>query len=268
MPAMFQYEFVRLGIAAGMITAIIAPVIGCFLVMRRYSFMADTISHVSLAGVAIGLLTGIHPVLSAAVTAIIVGIWVEKIRQRQESLPETTLAICLSGGLALAAVLLSLSRGINVSLHGILFGSIATITREDVSTIALLGIVVLCSIGLLYRWLTAIAFDEELALTSGVPVRFVNHSFILLTAMTVTVSMRIVGALLISALMIVPVAAAMRLVRSTRSTLLLAICLSCLSMVGGMFISYIADTSSGGTIVLVAIGCFVATDCLARILRR
>jgi len=256
MPMIFQYEFMVLAFLAGLITAVIAPTIGIFLVTRRYSFMADTLAHVSLAGLAIGFLTGAQPIIAAMVTATIAAIWVETIRRKKRVLGESALSMFLSGGLALAAVLLSASQGLNVNLHSVLFGSIATVNRSDVIIIYVLGAVIIATITFFWKELTCIAFDEELAETGGVQIRIINYIFVILTAVTVSVSMRIVGILLIGALMVIPVTAAMQFDRSFRVTLWLAIVFSLLSVIVGLFVAYYIGFSSGGTIVLLAMGLF------------
>ncbi len=254
--SIFQYEFMILAFIAGIVTAIIAPVMGVFLVTRRYSFMADTLAHVSLAGVAIGYLTGTEPILSAMAVSALTAIWVEELRRKKRALGESALSMFLSGGLALAAVLLSASQGLNVNLHSVLFGSIATVNRTDIWIIASLGIVVLTAITFFYKELTCIAFDEELAETGGVQTRIINHIFVILTAVTVSVSMRIVGILLIGALMVIPVTAAMQVSKSFRGTMWMAIGFSLVSVIGGLFIAYYVGLSSGGTIVLLSMTLF------------
>jgi len=256
LPEIFQYEFMVLAFIAGLITAIIAPTMGMFLVARRYSFMADTLAHVSLAGVAIGYLTKTEPILMAMLVSALTALWVEALRRKKRTLGESALSMFLSGGLALAAVLLSASQGLNVNLHSVLFGSIATVNRSDVLIISVLGVGAIVTISLLYKELTCIAFDEELAETGGIPTRFINMIFVILVAITVSISMRIIGVLLIGALMVIPVIAAMQFDRSFRQTLWIAISLSLLSVIVGLFVSYYAGFSSGGTIVLIAMGLF------------
>ncbi len=254
--SIFQYEFMVLAFIAGIVTAIVAPTMGIFLVTRRYSFMADTLAHVSLAGVAVGFLTGMQPIITAMIVSTLAAIWVETIRRKKRVLGESALSMFLSGGLALAAVLLSASQGLNVNLHSVLFGSIATVNRTDVILICTLGAVVLATIAFLWKELTCIAFDEELAETGGVQVRAINYIFVILTAVTVSVAMRIVGILLIGALMVIPVTTAMQFERSFRATLWIAIALSLLAVITGLFVAYYVGFSSGGTIVLLSMGFF------------
>ncbi len=253
----FHYDFMIRAFTAGIITAVIAPMIGVFLVTRRYSFMADTLAHVSLAGVAVGYLTGLQPIITAMIASALTALSVEHLRHNRKVLGESALALFLSGGLALAAVLLSAAQGLNVNLSSVLFGSIATVNRSDLLIISLLGALVIFIVIFLYRELAAISFDEELAATSGLPVQVINRIFVVLAAVTVSLSMRIVGVLLIGALMVIPVIAAMQFERSFRRTMVIAVGISLFSTVTGLYASYYLGYASGGTIVLIAIAIFL-----------
>lgn len=263
--SIFQYDFMIRAFTAGIITAVIAPTIGIFLVTRRYSFMADTLAHVSLAGVAIGYLTGLQPIMTAMVASALTALSVEHLRSKQKILGESALALFLSGGLALAAVLLSAAQGLNINLSNVLFGSIATVNSTDITIIAILGAFVLFTIILLYKELVSISFDEELAATGGVSVALINRIFVVLAAITVSLSMRIVGILLIGALMVIPVIGAMQYEKGFRTTLFLSVGISVFSMLSGLYLSYYLGYSSGGTIVLIAIAIFLLSTLLKKI---
>ncbi len=260
---MFQYEFMTRAFLAGVLVAVIAPMIGMFLVVRRYSFMADTLAHVALAGVAAGLLTGVQPILTALAASLLTAVSVESLRFGKKLLGETALSIFLSGGLAISSILLSLG-GTGANLHGILFGSIATVTRADLLLISALGLLVTLSVILLYKEFFAIAHDEDLAIASGLPVRFLNLLLVCLAAVTVALTMRVVGVLLVGALMVIPVASAMQLKCSFRRTLALAVAFSLFSVVTGLTASFYLGLASGGTIVLTALAVFVACALLGK----
>ncbi len=262
----FRYDFMLRAFAAGIITAVIAPMIGMFLVTRRYSFMADTLAHVSLAGVAVGYLTNVQPIIAATVASVLTALSVEHLRAKRKVLGESALALFLSGGLAVAAVLLSAAGGLNVNLSSVLFGSIATVNVQDLTIIALLGALVLLTVFFLYKELVSISFDEELATASGISVPLINRIFVVLAAVTVSLSMRIVGILLIGALMVIPVVAAMQFETSFRRTLQIAIGISLFSTVAGLYAAYYLGFSSGGTIVLIAIGIFLLSGLFKRAL--
>ena len=253
----FAYDFMVRAFAAGIVTAVIAPTIGIFLVTRRYAFMADALSHISLAGVAIGYLLGVEPIFTAFAASTVAAISVEKLRSSKQAIGETALALFLSGGLALASVLLSISKGVNINLGSILFGSITTVSAKDVTMISGLAVVVLLAIAAVYKELLAVSFDEELAATAGIRVRALNYLLVVLAALTVSLSMRTVGVLLVGALMVIPVVAAMQWRQGFFRTLMIAIALSLLSVILGLFVAYYADTATGGTIILIAIGFFL-----------
>lgn len=251
----FAYDFMIRAFAAGLITAVVAPTIGMFLVMRRYSFMADTLAHVSLAGVSIAALTGTQPIFTAMALSVAAAGCTEALRRNGKVLGESALSLFLSGGLALSAVLLSLSRS-GSNLSAILFGSITTVTAFDVRVILGVGIVVIAVIVLLFKDLFAASFDEDLALVSGLPARGLNLVLLVLAAVTVSTSMRIVGVLMVGALMVIPVIAAMQWRRGFRQTWGISVLIALLSVVIGLTLSYYAGLASGGTIVLVSIGFF------------
>jgi zinc transport system permease protein len=252
-----QYSFIVRGLEAGIIVAIVAPLIGIFLVLRRYSLIADTLAHVSLAGVAIGLLFGINPVLAALGTALIASLGIEKLRDSKKVYGESALALFLSGSLALAIVLLGLARGFNANLFNYLFGSIATVTQSDVYIIYVLGFSVIAVLGFSYKELVYVTFDEESAKVSGIPTRFINTALIILTAITVALAIPIVGVLLIAALIVIPVVAALQLRQSFARTIIFAEIISIFSVISGIFVSFYLDLSTGGTIVLIMLAIFV-----------
>jgi zinc transport system permease protein len=249
----FQYSFMLRAFAAGTIIGLIAPLIGSFLVARRYALIADSLSHVALAGVAIGLLTGIYPIYTAITVAVIVALLIEHLRSSRRISGEMALAIFLSGGLAVAITLLSLAHGFSVDLFSYLFGSITTVTSTDIWTISILGIATLATIILLYKELFFISFDEESAKVSGLPTKTINNILIILAAITVGLAMRIVGILLIGALMVIPVVTAIQLARSFKQSLLLASLLGVISVVTGLCAAYYLNLPAGGAIVILAL---------------
>ncbi|MFZ2979335.1 MAG: metal ABC transporter permease, partial [Candidatus Magasanikiibacteriota bacterium] len=226
-----QYGFVVRGLEAGIVVAIIAPLIGIFLVLRRYSLIADTLSHVSLAGISIGLLLGLNPMVTALGSTVLASFGIERLRTSKKVYGESSLALFMSGSLALAIVLLSLSNGLNANLFNYLFGSIVTVTANDVFMISLLAIVVVITLFTFYKELVYVTFDEEAAKVSGVPVRFINTTLIFLTALTVSLAMPIVGVLLIAALIVVPVVTALQLRKSFIQTIIYAEIISIFSVI-------------------------------------
>ncbi|HYI74353.1 MAG TPA: metal ABC transporter permease [Gaiellaceae bacterium] len=242
----------RLALAAGGIVGVLAPAVGFFLVQRRQSLFGDGIGHVAFAGVAAGILLDVSPVLTALVFAVVGGIAIELLRSRGGAAGDQALALVFYTGIALGVVLVAEAGALNVSLFQYLFGSILTVTRGDLATIAVLGGLGLATVALLYRAFAAVVIDEEGARVAGVPIGSLNVALAALTAVTVALSMRIVGILLVAALMVLPVSAAGRLARSMRSTLVLSTAIGLGSAFLGLTISYYADLPPGGTIVLVA----------------
>jgi zinc transport system permease protein len=247
----FQYDFIIRGLIAGLIVGVIAPLIGVFLVLRRYSLIADTLSHVSLAGIALGLIFGWNPAFAALGTTVIAALGLEKLRVSRRIYNESALAIYLSGSLALAVVLLSLAHGFNSNLFSYLFGSIVTVTSHDIYVMAILALIVIVTLAAFFKEIVFITFDEEAAKVSGLPVRLVNTIFIVLAALTVSLSIPIIGVLLIAALIVIPPVTALQLRRSLLPTIVYAEIFSLFSVSAGLLLSFYFNLATGGTIVLV-----------------
>jgi zinc transport system permease protein len=250
-------EFMRLAFATGAIIGILAPAVGFFLVQRRMSLIGDGVGHVAFAGVAAGYLLGISPVATGVAASIAGAVAVEWLRARHRTVGDQALALLFYTGIAGGVVLVSAAGALNANLFTFLFGSILTVTNGDLLLVSVLGAVGLTVIGGLYHALVATSLDEESERVSGMRVGFLNVVLAALTGVTIAASMRIVGILLIAALMVLPVIAAGRIAWSVRSTMLIAIGIGLLSVFAGLTTSYYADLAPGGTIVLVAAGAFV-----------
>jgi zinc transport system permease protein len=264
---LLQYDFMRRALVAGLVTAVVAPTIGIFFVVRRYSAMADAIAHFALAGVAAGLVAGTPFIPTALIVSIASVLGIEKMRERRSLPSDTIVSLFLFAGLAIAVVLIGLARGKNVNVMNFLFGSIVTVTVFDLMLISAIGAVVMVVTALLWRPLFAVSIDEETAEAHGLPVRWINRLLAVLGAATVAISMNVVGVLLIGALMVVPVLAAMKLRVGFFCTWLLAVAVSVLSALSGLFVSYQLNLASGGTIVLAAIGGFILCSLLGPVVR-
>ncbi len=268
MPEFLQYAFMHRAFAAGAITALICPAIGVFLVPRRLSLIADTLAHVALAGVALGLLAGVSPVIGALVVTLLGAVGMERLRAHGALSGDAALAVFLSGGFAVAVVLISLARGFNADLFAILFGSILTVGPADVWLIATLGMIVGATIGMFYEQLLAITLNEDLARTSGVPVTALNLMLTVLTALTTVVAMRMVGVLLVSAMIVIPTLTGFALGRSFRQAMLIAIAMALVSVVAGLIAAYYLRLAAGGAIVLTALVIFALASLARRRARR
>jgi zinc transport system permease protein len=259
---MFESEFMRLAFATGAIVGVLAPTVGFFLVQRRMSLIGDGIGHMAFAGVAAGSLLGVSPVATALAASVAGAVGVEWLRARRGTAGDQALALIFYTGIAAGVVLVSAAGALNVDLFAFLFGSILTVTRNDLVLVAVLGGSGLATIALLYRALVAVVLDEEGARVAGVPIGRLNVLVATLAALTVALSMRIVGILLIAALMVLPVVAATRIAWSMGSTVLLSAALGLASVLGGLTIAYYADMPPGGTIVLLAAAAYVAASAL------
>jgi zinc transport system permease protein len=257
---MLDLEFMRLAFAAGAIVGVLAPTVGFFLVQRELSLIGDGIGHVAFAGVAAGYLLGVSPVWTALAAAVVGAVGIEWLRSRRRAAGDQALAIVFYTGIAGGVVLISAAGALNVNLFAYLFGSILTVTPGDLLTIAVLGFASLAVIAILLRSLLAVSIDEEGARVSGLRVPALNAVVSILAATTIGVSMRIVGILLIAALMVLPVVAAQRVAWSLRSTMLISIAVGLASVLVGLTISYYGDSPPGGTIVLTATGFFLAAS--------
>jgi zinc transport system permease protein len=253
---MLDLEFMRLAFAAGTIVGLLAPAVGFFLVQRQLSLIGDGIGHVAFAGVAAGYLIGISPVATALVFAVVGAVAIEWLRARRGAAGDQALAIVFYVGIAAGVVMVSSAGALDANLFTFLFGSILTVTHGDLVLVAVLGAAGLALIAILYRALVAVAVDEESARVSGIPVSMLNVILAGLAGVTIAASMRIVGVLLIAALMVLPVTAASRVAWSLLSTLLIATAIGVGSVWIGLTLSYYGDLAPGGAIVLVAAGAF------------
>ncbi len=245
----FQYGFMVRGLVAGLMIAATVPLIGVFLVLKRYSLIADTLSHVYLAAAAIGLLVGWPPAVTALGATLGASFGLEALRRRRV-FSDAALSIVLSGSLALAVVIFSLARGFNANLLSYLFGSLLTVSSRDIALIAVLALVILTALTLFFWELVAVSFDEEAARISGLPVKLINNAFMILAALTVTLAIPVVGALLIAALVVIPSVAALQLRVNLRQTIIFAEAFSLLSVLVGTLLSFYLNLAAGGAIVL------------------
>ena len=259
---MLDLEFMRLAFAAGAIVGVLAPTVGFFLVQREMSLIGDGIGHVAFAGVAAGYLLGVSPVWTALAAALVGAAAIEWLRARRRAAGDQALAIVFYTGIAGGVVLISAAGALNANLFSYLFGSILTVTRGDLALIAIIGLGTLTAVAVLLRSLVAVSLDEEGARVAGLPVAALNALISMLAALTIGVSMRIVGILLIAALMVLPVAAAERVAWSLRSTMALSAAIGLASALIGLTVSYYGDLPPGGTIVLTGTALFLAASAI------
>ncbi|HEY2492076.1 MAG TPA: metal ABC transporter permease [Paenibacillus sp.] len=249
--AVFDYDFMQRAFWAGGLIAIISPILGVYLMLRRQVLMADTLSHVSLAGVALGALLHINQTLAGFLTAVIGAIAIEQLRRNYRTYSEMPVAIMMTSGLALAVVLMSLQDNMSKSFSSYLFGSIVAVNETQLWFIAGVAIIGLLYFIVLRRPLYSMTFDEETAQIGGVRVNLLSFSFSVLTGMTVAASMPIVGVLLVSALMVLPAALALRIATGFTAVLFTAVGIGFVGIFSGLTASYYINTPPGGTIALL-----------------
>ena len=255
---MLDLEFMRLAFAAGAIVGVLAPTVGFFLVQREMSLIGDGIGHVAFAGVAVGYLIGVSPVWTALAAAIVGAAGIEWLRARRKAAGDQALAVVFYTGIAGGVVLISAAGALNANLFAYLFGSILTVTRSDLAVIATLGLGSLAVIAVFLRGLISVALDEEGARVAGLPIAALNGLVSMLAALTIGVSMRIVGILLI---------AAQRVAWSVRSTMGISILFGLGSVLVGLTVSYYGNLPPGGTIVLTGTAVFLVASLLEALVR-
>ncbi|MFL0555393.1 metal ABC transporter permease [Paenibacillus barengoltzii] len=249
--AMLDYAFMQRAFWAGALIGSIAPVIGVFLMLRRQALMADTLSHVSLAGVALGAVLGWNPALAGFVAAILGGLLIEQLRRSYRAYSEMPVAIVMTSGLALAVVLMSLRSNLSQSFSAYLFGSIVAVS--DTQLVLMAGVALLGAMYfiVLRRPLYSLTFDEETARISGIPVTWLSFSFAVFTGMAVAAAIPIVGVLLVSSLIVLPASLALRLARGFAAAIMIAVASGLTGIFSGLTASYYLDMPPGGTIALV-----------------
>jgi zinc transport system permease protein len=253
-----QFGFIQRALISGIAVAVSCSVIGLFLVLRRESLYGDALSHVAFGGIAIGLFTNVYPIWTAFAVSILASLGITKLRDSTKIPGDSAVAVLLSAGLATGVVLIGLSGGFSLDLYSFLFGSILLISYNDQLMILVLSLIVLAIMYKMYRKLMYIAFDEEQAKVSGIDVIKLNYLFIVLASVTVITSVRLVGVLLISSLIVIPNITAMMFGKGFKKTLLISIFTAVLSVVGGIVISYVMNLAPGGTIVIISVAVFLA----------
>ena len=259
--ALMNYEFLQNAFFSGMIIGIIAPLLGVFIVVRRLSLIADALSHVTLAGIAGSLYLSqtfsamalLNPIYLGIVASVGGSMLIERLRRLYKHYEELAIPIIMSGGLGISAIFISLASGFNTDLMSYLFGSVSAVSRQDFAVVAAIAIIVLIFLSIFFKELFVLSVDEEYAKASGLPAKWVHLLFMIVVALVIAASMRIVGILLVSSLMTLPVAAAMRLARGFKEAILYSIAFGELSVVIGLVSAFYLNLAPGGTIVVTSI---------------
>ncbi|TFJ91800.1 metal ABC transporter permease [Lentibacillus salicampi] len=260
-----EYNFLRHTFLTGILIGVIAPLLGTFIVVRRLSLIADALSHVTLAGIAFGLFMdkklalGIAPLYSGMGFSVLGSIFIEKLRGVYKAYQEIAIPIILSGGVGLSVIFIALADGFNTELFNYLFGSVSAVSQTDFYSILGISIVIILVIRLFYKELVTLSFDEEHAVVSGIHAKRIHLLFIVLTALVIAASIRVVGVLLVSALMTLPVAASMRIARGFKQMILFSIVFGEVAVIIGLISGYYFSIPPGGTIVVVSIAILLVT---------
>ena len=255
----FQYEFMINAFIAGVLIAILTSTLSLFVVVKRYAMLSDALAHISLLGVAIGFLFQVSTILTAIIISIIASIMIEYLRSYKKLYSDSMLSIFLSSALAMSVIIVSLSNSFNSSLFDYLFGSIVAVTSEDIFIISLFFILTILFMLVYYQKLLLISFNEELAISSGMNVRLINLLFTALIGTLVAISIKIIGALLIGAIMIIPVVSAICLRQGFKITWILSTLFAIIGVVIGLVLSFYVSIPSGATIVIVLLLIFLLT---------
>ncbi len=260
--ALMNYEFLQNAVFSGMIIGIIAPLLGVFIVVRRLSLIADALSHVTLAGIAGSLylsqsfsaLALLNPIYLGIAASVAGSMLIERLRRLYKHYEELAIPIIMSGGLGISAIFISLASGFNTDLMSYLFGSVSAVSRQDFIVVVIIAVIVCIFLCIFFKELFVLSFDEEYAKASGLPAKWIHLLFMVVVALVIAASMRIVGILLVSSLMTLPVAAAMRLARGFKEAIVYSIVFGELSVVIGLVSAFYLNLAPGGTIVVTSIG--------------
>lgn len=258
--ALLNFDFIRYSLISGLLIGFIAPLIGAFIVVRRLSLIADALSHVTLGGISFGMFlltiipvfSVINPMWFGILFAVIGALLIEKLRTSFSNYQEIAIPIIMSAGIALSAIFISLADGFNQEIVGLLFGSISAVNISDLTTIIIITIIVLIFIVLFYKELFILSFDEEYSKVIGIP-KWIQFLFIVIVAMVISASMRVVGILLVSALITLPIAISMRITKGFKQLIALSIILGELSVILGLIIAFYMNISPGGVIVVLLV---------------
>lgn len=259
--AIFTYEFLQNAVLSGLIIGLIAPMLGLFIVVRRMAMISDALSHVALAGIAGSLylsqqvlfFAALNPVYLGMGAAVIGSLLIERLRRVYKSFEELAIPIILSAGIGFGAIFISLAKGFGTDLVGYLFGSVSAVSRQDLYIVIFIAIIVIAFIYFLYKELFSLAFDPEYARVSGINERVIQAAFMIITALVIGASMRIVGILLVSSLMTLPVAAAIQVAKSYRGALVYSVVFGEIAVIIGLISAFYLDIAPGGTIVVTSV---------------
>lgn len=252
-------QFFQRALLGGLLIGITAPLMGIFLVLRRLSMIGDTLAHVTIAGVALGFLTGMYPLGAGLVFAVAASFGIERLRKAYKTYAELSIAIIMSGGVALASLFFTLGKGYNADVMSYFFGSIYTLDSTDLLVVGIVTAAVVLVVALFFKEFFLLSFEEDAAGVSGLPVKMLNMLITVLTALVISTAIKIVGSLLVSALLTIPVAISLLLARSFKTSVVLSVIIAEIAVVAGLVTAGLWNLAPGATIVLLLIAMLVLT---------
>ena len=248
----FQYDFMVRALIAASIVGLICPLMGMFIVLRKLSLIGDSLSHIALSGIAASTIFNGNPIIGSLIASSLAAIIIDRLRSSLKEYADLSIAIIMALGVGISGILMSASN-VNFDLFSFMYGSIATVTKEDITIIMITAIIVLLFINLFFKELVYITFDEESAKLSNIPVKMINIIFMILVAASITMTLRIVGVLLVSSLIAIPVATSLRVAKSFRQSIFYSILFGEISILSGVILSFYMDVAPGAIIVIVSI---------------
>ncbi|MCR8743840.1 metal ABC transporter permease [Romboutsia lituseburensis] len=248
----FQYDFMLRALFASAIVGFICPLMGMFIVFKRLSLIGDSLSHIALSGICGATLFGVNPILGSLIASSLAAILIDRLRTNLKEYADLSIAIIMALGVGISGILISMSN-VNFDLFSFMYGSIATVNKEDIVIITLTALVIVFFIALFFKELLFITFDEDNAKFSKIPVKFINTIFMVLVAASITITLRIVGVLLVSSLIAIPVATSIQIARSFKNAMFYSILFGEVAIISGVIISFYFDLAPGGTIVIISV---------------
>ncbi|WP_044479139.1 metal ABC transporter permease [Paenibacillus antibioticophila] len=252
-------DFFQRALAGGLLIGLTAPLIGIFLVLRRLSMIGDTLAHVTIAGVALGFLTGVYPIGMGIIFAVLASFAIEKLRKAYKGYAELSIAVIMAGGVALASLFFTLGMGYNNDVVGYLFGSIYTLDMTDLYVVGAVTVLVAVTVFIFFKELFLLSFEEDAAAVSGLPVKLLNMIITVMTALVISTAIKIVGALLVSALLTIPAACSLIIARSFKQSVVFSVIIAEIAVVAGLVIAGVWNLAPGATIVLLLIAMLILT---------
>ena len=264
---LLNYRFFQNALIGGSVSALACSLIGLFVILRQESMIGDGVAHVSFGGIAIGLFLDINPLFTALIVSIIAVLGISYMKKQGLAESDSATAVILAIGFSTGLIIISLAGGFNVELFSFLFGSILTISRQDMLMVSILGVTSLVMVSLFYKELLSITFDAQASRLMGIPVGLLNNVFNILVAVTVVLSIKVVGMILVTALLVLPGLTALQLDTGFRTTAIMSIIFGVFSVVFGIFASAILDVATSGVIVFTLVSVFITVSLATRLIK-